>query len=82
MTLHFGDTVSGNPTLLNRFFGIPLTTALLTYLHSRIQIKTKEGDFISGILVRTTESEIWIQIDSTGHSQKLKLNQIRILTVK
>jgi hypothetical protein len=79
LTLNFGDIVSGNPTLLNMFFGIPLTTVLLSYLHSRIQIKGEAGECISGTLMNTTESEISLQLDSTGHLKKYKLNEICIV---
>lgn len=52
LVLRFGETVAGNPELLNRFLGIPLYLQLLAYVGYAVTLRTEEmSSFLRGVLV-------------------------------
>lgn len=67
---NFTDVVSGSVKLLNRFFGIPLSIALLQDVGKKIRIKQAHSvKIISGILLNTTDQAVIIQTAKQEHGE-------------
>ncbi|WP_338543832.1 hypothetical protein [Paenibacillus tundrae] len=81
----FTETVSGSVMLLNRFYGIPLSIALLQHAGQKIIIQMTEPKSIKmGCLVNTTEDKIIIQPLSKHEDQLLEtiaLTDIEVITI-
>jgi len=62
LVLRFGETVAGNPELLNRFLGIPLYLQLLAYVGCDVTLHT-EGTpaYLRGVLVDAKEDAVRIE---------------------
>lgn len=81
----FTETVSGSVKLLNRFYGIPLSMALLQHAGKEVELqltepKRKKG----GCLIKTTEEKIIIQPFSRQgkHSlESISFDDIEIITI-
>ncbi|WP_454193385.1 hypothetical protein [Paenibacillus sp. Marseille-Q7038] len=70
---NFTDVVSGSVKLLNRFYGIPLSVALLQDVGKKIRIKQADSATIhTGILVNTTDQAVIIRIAGQEQGEKLE----------
>ncbi|MCM3782130.1 hypothetical protein M3231_04040 [Neobacillus mesonae] len=82
---HFSETVSGSVKLLNRFFGIPLSIALLQQVGKKVEILRDEpADEVSGILINTTDNAVIVQTASTQNSKSFEtipFNDIELIRV-
>lgn len=70
---NFTDVVSGSVKLLNRFYGIPLSIALLQDVGKETRIKQADSAIIhSGILLNTTDQAVIIQTEKQEHGETLE----------
>lgn len=81
----FTETVSGSVELLNRFYGIPLSIALLQHAGQKVVLQlTKSKRKKIGCLVNTTEEKVIIQpLRKSGNDllESISINDIEIITV-
>ncbi|MFD2700579.1 hypothetical protein ACFSVM_08855 [Paenibacillus shunpengii] len=70
---HFSETVSGSVKLLNRFFGIPLSIALLQQVGKKVHItQDAPAEVVSGVLFNTTDNAVIVQTASTENSKSFE----------
>lgn len=83
---NFADVVSGSVKLLNRFFGIPLSVALLQDVGKKIRIKQADSEIIhSGILLNTTDQAVIIQIAKQENGETLEtipFDEIEVIRIQ
>ncbi|MBP1155883.1 MULTISPECIES: hypothetical protein [unclassified Paenibacillus] len=81
LVLHFGSFVSGNPYLMNLFFGLPLHWYLLQFVCCEVVVhKVGEEGPIRGILVGSDKEQV-IQIQKGNKLEQIKCSEICYLTI-
>ncbi|QCT01692.1 hypothetical protein E6C60_0974 [Paenibacillus algicola] len=79
---NYSDTVSGSVRLLNRFYGIPLSVALLEQVGRKIRVRHTPNVEVSGILLDTTEQAIVIRTAKKRRTiERVPFEKIEIVCV-
>ena len=80
LVLNFGKVVSGDPNLINIFFGLPLHLRLITFLGCRVEVETENsGELIQGVL--SDSQEIYIQIQTDNQLEQVNFNKLCVINV-
>lgn len=80
LILDFGKVVSGDPNLINIFFGIPLHLRLISFLGCRVEVETENsGEIVQGVLSDSQERYVHIQTDQK--IEQINFNQLCVMNV-
>jgi len=80
--LNFGKIVSGDPNLINTFFGLPLHLRLVSFQGCKVEVKienSEEPEVIQGIL--SASEEKYIQVQTNNQLEQINFNKICFIDV-
>jgi hypothetical protein len=80
--LNFGKIVSGDPNLINIFFGLPLHLRLVSFQGCKVEVKienSEEPEVIQGML--SASEEKYIQVQKNNQLEQINFNKICFIDV-